>query len=87
MLTESLMLVTTTTFLLLMLLILDEELSIMLLIEMLTLEELLIVSLHNLYHTHLLVYHVKEDGWEFISQTDVTELYYQYGAEPKPLLA
>lgn len=33
-----------------------------------------------------LVYHVKEDGWEFISQTDVTELYYQYAAEPKPSL-
>jgi hypothetical protein len=33
------------------------------------------------------VYHVKEDGWEFISQTDVTELYYQYAEEPKPSLA
>jgi 20S proteasome subunit beta 5 len=23
------------------------------------------------------LYHVKKDGWEFISQTDVTELHYQ----------
>ncbi|KAJ3028129.1 UNVERIFIED_CONTAM: Proteasome subunit beta type-8 [Siphonaria sp. JEL0065] len=33
------------------------------------------------------VYHVKENGWEFISRTDVNDLYYQYGAEPKPSLA
>ncbi|KAI8909024.1 LMP X [Gorgonomyces haynaldii] len=32
------------------------------------------------------VYHVKEQGWEFISQTDVTELHYQYAAEPRPAL-
>ncbi|KAJ3083844.1 proteasome component PRE2 [Rhizoclosmatium globosum] len=33
------------------------------------------------------IYHVKEDGWEFISRTDVNDLYYQYAAEPKPSLA
>ncbi|KAJ3020239.1 Proteasome subunit beta type-8 [Thoreauomyces humboldtii] len=32
------------------------------------------------------VYHIKRDGWEFISQTDVTELHYQYADEPKPAL-
>ncbi|KNC97190.1 proteasome subunit beta type-5 [Spizellomyces punctatus DAOM BR117] len=32
------------------------------------------------------VYHIKQGGWEFISQTDVTELHYQYADEPKPAL-
>lgn len=27
------------------------------------------------------LYHMKESGWEFISQTDVTELHYKYRAE------
>ncbi|KAI9094566.1 nucleophile aminohydrolase [Phlyctochytrium arcticum] len=30
------------------------------------------------------LFHIKKDGWEFISQTDVTELHYQYADEPKP---
>jgi len=29
------------------------------------------------------LYHMKETGWEFISQTDVTELHYKYRAEIK----
>lgn len=29
----------------------------------------------------LVVYHMKESGWEFISQTDVFDLHYQYKAE------
>ncbi|KAJ1536513.1 Proteasome subunit beta type-8 [Nowakowskiella sp. JEL0078] len=32
------------------------------------------------------VYHVQEDGWKFISRTDVTELHDQYNAQPKPSL-
>jgi 20S proteasome subunit beta 5 len=32
------------------------------------------------------VYHVKEDGWEFISQTDVMELHSRYKAEKRPLM-
>ncbi len=32
------------------------------------------------------VYHVREDGWAFISQDDVTELHYKYQAEPRPAL-
>ncbi|KAI8901976.1 nucleophile aminohydrolase [Globomyces pollinis-pini] len=32
------------------------------------------------------LYHVKENGWEVISQDDVTELYYKYTAEPRPPL-
>merc|ERR1719223_889754 len=32
------------------------------------------------------LYHVKEQGWEFISQDDVTELHYKYAAEPRPSL-
>ena len=31
-----------------------------------------------------LVYHVKEDGWEFISCTDVMDLHYKYVNEPRP---
>ena len=33
-----------------------------------------------------IVYHVKKEGWEFISQTDVMELHYQYKNEPRPVL-
>ncbi|KAI8608385.1 proteasome beta 5 subunit-like protein [Chytriomyces sp. MP71] len=33
------------------------------------------------------VYHVKEEGWEFMGRTDVNDLIYQYQAEPKPSLA
>lgn len=32
------------------------------------------------------VYHVQQDGWKFISRTDVNELHYQYAAEPRPKL-
>ncbi|KAJ3349311.1 Proteasome subunit beta type-8, partial [Kappamyces sp. JEL0680] len=32
------------------------------------------------------LYHVKERGWEFISQDDVTELHYKYADEPRPSL-
>ncbi len=32
------------------------------------------------------VYHVKKEGWEFISQTDVMSLHYQYQDEAKPVL-
>ncbi|KAJ3083248.1 Proteasome subunit beta type-8 [Quaeritorhiza haematococci] len=32
------------------------------------------------------VYHVKEDGWEFIGRTDVNDLHYEYQDQPKPSL-
>jgi 20S proteasome subunit beta 5 len=34
----------------------------------------------------VMVYHVKRDGWEYISRTDVTELHYEYQDQPKPRL-
>lgn len=32
------------------------------------------------------VYHVKSEGWEFISRTDVFDLHYEYQDQPKPVL-
>ncbi|KAI8999499.1 proteasome component PRE2 [Gaertneriomyces semiglobifer] len=61
----------------------------------LTVEEAIDLGRRSIYHATFRdaasggvvnLYHVKKEGWEFISQTDVTELYYQFAEEPKPSL-
>ncbi|XP_062607446.1 proteasome subunit beta type-5-like [Saccostrea cucullata] len=58
----------------------------------LSVEEAIDLGRRSIYHaTHrdaysggvVNLYHMKETGWEFISQTDVFDLHYQYQAEKK----
>lgn len=68
----------------------DGKQSFMPLTEMRTVGVWSIVS-HNylsviiLLHLFFTVYHVKEDGWIKVSQTDVKELYYKYQDEKEQL--
>ncbi|KAJ3173498.1 Proteasome subunit beta type-8 [Geranomyces variabilis] len=61
----------------------------------LSIEEAIDLGRRSIYHAtfrdaasggSVLIYHVRQDGWQVISRTDVTELHYQYAAEAKPSL-
>ncbi|KAJ3154078.1 Proteasome subunit beta type-8 [Geranomyces michiganensis] len=61
----------------------------------LSVEEAIDLGRRSIYHAtfrdaasggSVLIYHVRQDGWQVISRTDVTELHYQYAAEAKPSL-
>lgn len=58
-------------------------------------EDALELGKRSIYHaTHrdaysggsINLYHVKENGWEFVGNYDVGPLYYEYAAQPKPAL-
>ncbi|KAJ3170417.1 Proteasome subunit beta type-8 [Geranomyces variabilis] len=61
----------------------------------LSIEEAIDLGRRSIYHAtfrdaasggSVLIYHVRQDGWQVISRTDVTELHYQYAEEPRPSL-
>ena len=61
----------------------------------LSVEEAIELGQRSIYHAtfrdaysggSINIYHVKQDGWQFISCTDVFDLHYKYEAEARPSL-